>query len=299
MHIDRSRAQRAFHDYVDAYDARNPRISLKVDHTLRVADLAARIATAEGLAPDDVDLAWLIGLLHDMGRFEQIRRWGTFSDARSTSHAALGIEVVLEQEAGTPPFDADRETADFEPGVNIYAGLSPRKRRLRDFVSSAEEDELIRQAIGTHSDLALPKEITGSVRTFCNIVRDADKLDILHTVATSTPETILGVDEAALAASHLSPAVLEAFEERRCVKREERVFPADYVVGFLCFAFELVYPESRRIAAEAGDLFAIAHDPFNFSGTFADPEVPAELSRMEADLRSWLGDANENGAGRP
>ena len=34
--------------------------------------------------PDrDVDLAWLIGLLHDVGRFEQLKRYGTFIDSQS------------------------------------------------------------------------------------------------------------------------------------------------------------------------------------------------------------------------
>ena len=44
MKIDRSKAQRAFSDYVSAYDADNQRIALKVEHSKRVADLCERIA---------------------------------------------------------------------------------------------------------------------------------------------------------------------------------------------------------------------------------------------------------------
>lgn len=100
MKIDRSKVLRAFSDYVEAYDSCNQRITLKIEHSKRVAGLCERIAESNGLKQDDLDLAWTIGLLHDMGRFEQLRRWGTFSDARSTNHAKLGAEVLFSQPAG-------------------------------------------------------------------------------------------------------------------------------------------------------------------------------------------------------
>lgn len=97
MKIDRARCLKAFEGYVAAYDPADPKIALKVEHTYRVAELAERIAADEGLTAEDVGLAWLCGLLHDIGRFEQVRRYGTFSDARSESHAALGVHVLLDE----------------------------------------------------------------------------------------------------------------------------------------------------------------------------------------------------------
>ena len=97
MKIDRARCLKAFEGYVAAYDPADPKIALKVEHTYRVAGLAEGIAADEGLAAEDIDLAWLCGLLHDIGRFEQVRRYGTFSDARSESHAALGVHVLLDE----------------------------------------------------------------------------------------------------------------------------------------------------------------------------------------------------------
>ena len=73
--VDRDRARAAFEAYVEPYDIANPRIALKVAHTYRVAAIAERIAAAEGWPAADVDLAWLCGLLHDIGRFEQLRLW--------------------------------------------------------------------------------------------------------------------------------------------------------------------------------------------------------------------------------
>ena len=89
MKIDRARAQKAFADYAAHYNAADAKVKLKIDHTYRVAALCARIAQSLALPPEDVDLAWLSGILHDVGRFEQLRRYNTFIDAQSVSHAAL------------------------------------------------------------------------------------------------------------------------------------------------------------------------------------------------------------------
>ena len=105
--IDRDRARAAFKSYTDAYDATNPRIALKIEHTYHVAEACDAVAREQGWSSEDIDLAWLCGLLHDMGRFEQLRRWDTFKDAESMSHAALGIEVLF----GENPADAPATTS--------------------------------------------------------------------------------------------------------------------------------------------------------------------------------------------
>lgn len=293
MKIDRSKAQKAFSEYVSFYSAENHRIALKVEHSKRVASLCEEIAKSNGMKQDDLDLAWLIGLLHDIGRFEQLRRWDTFSDARSTNHAKLGAEVLFSQFAGTPPFEVIPEEGEVpaprkNPGIALFAGLSSTEIRLRDFVEGVKEDDLIHTAIATHGDYRLPDDVADRTRRFCNIVRDADKLDILHTVSESDSETILGVPFEALRRSKLSKPALEAFGERHCVKRSDRVFPADYVVGFLCFAFELTYAESRKILMEQGDIFKIAKQPLGLDDGFAVSSTKEEFERMEKELRVWL-----------
>ncbi len=94
--IDRERVRAAFETYLAPYDRENPRIALKAEHTYRVADLCDRIARASGFTQAGADLAWLCGLLHAIGRFEQLRRWGTFKNSMSASHAAIGVDVLFE-----------------------------------------------------------------------------------------------------------------------------------------------------------------------------------------------------------
>ena len=133
MKVERERVRETFREYTDAYDATDEKIKLKIDHTYRVAELCERIAKAERMEKTEVDLAWLLGMLHDVGRFEQLRRYGTFSDADSIDHAALGADILF----GGP--------------------LSAGKGLIRTYVDDAAEDEVIETAIRVHSAYRIPE----------------------------------------------------------------------------------------------------------------------------------------------
>lgn len=266
MHIDRACAQRAFDAYVASYDAGNPRIALKVEHTARVADLCDAIAHDEGLGADDADLAWLCGLLHDIGRFEQLRRWDTFDDSRSASHAALGVGELF-------------GTAEDAPG------------NIRRFVCDPSCEQIIRQAVGQHSALALDDGLDERTRMFCDIVRDADKVDILRVADESSVETILGIGPEQFLASGISEGALRAFSERRCVARAERTQPADFLVGLMCFVFELNFPASIRTVRDQGHLARICEDPFDLGKPFGTAATRATWQHLCAELKRYLSSA--------
>ena len=83
MKINREKALAAFQEYTDRYDSSRDMIRLKIEHTYRVCGLCQQIARSLDLPEEEVDIAWLTGLLHDVGRFEQQRVYGTFTDADS------------------------------------------------------------------------------------------------------------------------------------------------------------------------------------------------------------------------
>ena len=58
-------------------------------HTYGVVDAAEDIARRMGLDEEDVQLAKVIGLLHDIGRFEQIKRFDSFEPG-TMEHAEIG-----------------------------------------------------------------------------------------------------------------------------------------------------------------------------------------------------------------
>ena len=76
MKINREKALAAFQEYTDRYDSSRDMIRLKIEHTYRVCGLCQQIARSLELPEEEVDIAWLTGLLHDVGRFEQQRVYG-------------------------------------------------------------------------------------------------------------------------------------------------------------------------------------------------------------------------------
>ena len=266
--IDRTRAAAAFKTYTDAYDAANPRIALKIEHTYHVAEACDAVAREQGWSPQDIDLAWLCGLLHDMGRFEQLRRWDTFKDAESMSHAALGVEVLF----GENPADAPATTS------------------IRDFTDDPVEDELIRASIAHHSDFRLPAELNTRTRNFCDIVRDGDKIDIMRTIADSTVDTILKVDEDAFLASRFSTPALAAFDERRCVARDERDEAADYLVGLSALCLSSSIRQAAR-CARAGRYLPPARRTLWHCAPLYRPRHAATWERLKKEMRAWLAGA--------
>ena len=157
--IDRDRARAAFKSYTDAYDATNPRIALKIEHTYHVAEACDAVAREQGWSSEDIDLAWLCGLLHDMGRFEQLRRWDTFKDAESMSHAALGIEVLFgENPADAPATKPVRMTSSSERASPITATFACRHNSTSVHGASA-----ISCAMATRSTLCAPSPTAPSI----------------------------------------------------------------------------------------------------------------------------------------
>ena len=71
-------------------------IRLKEIHTGYVTENSRELAQHLKLNEHDVELCELIGLLHDVGRFEQWKVYRTFRDNLSEDHADLGVKVIKE-----------------------------------------------------------------------------------------------------------------------------------------------------------------------------------------------------------
>ena len=257
MTIDRARVRSAFLAYTAGYNAQDPKVALKLAHTWRVAALCERIARSLAMPAQDVDLAWLSGVLHDVGRFEQLRRYGTFNDAVSIDHALCSTQVLFEQ------------------------------GHIRNYLSRPEDLddpalETLRTAVLRHSAYRLPDGLDSRTVLFCHILRDADKVDILRVNAEVPLEDIYNVSTRALRQSALTPAVVQAFYEHHCVLRSLKQTPADNVAGHASLVYELVFPESLRIAAGQGWLWKL----LDFSSD--NPDTAAALAEMKAHLRRWM-----------
>lgn len=245
MQLNRDKVCNAFKKYMDRYDMSDPKIRLKTVHTYHVAENADEIAESLGLSRNDRNIAWLLGMLHDIGRFEQIRRYQTFNDARSVAHAHLSCEVLFPEY-----YEVDSSTIREMPNGSFG--------NIRDFVDelSEEESDLIRTAIWEHSSYRIPTDLSSRQKTFCDIIRDADEVDIFRVNVEEPMAEIYHADADEMANSTTSDIVIQAIRDHTCVKRDPSVKMtyADHILSHACMAFELVYPASREITRRQGFL---------------------------------------------
>jgi len=125
-------------------------INIKIDHSVRVAAEIINIGKQLGLNDNELSLAEIIALFHDIGRFEQYDRYKTFSDYKSVNHAELGIKILKEN--------------------NILGNLHKQAQKL------------IICSIKYHNKPSLPVKESKTCLFYSSLIRDADKLDILNLV---------------------------------------------------------------------------------------------------------------------
>lgn len=128
----------------------NQNIELKAKHTLNVAKHCVNIAKSLNLSEGQINTAEIIGLFHDIGRFEQFKTYKTFKDFISVNHASLGIKVLKENK--------------------VLDELKEWRQKT------------IMKAIGLHNTKELPEVLNEEDKMFCKLIRDADKLDIFRII---------------------------------------------------------------------------------------------------------------------
>lgn len=251
MKIDRNRALRRFQEYTDAYDTSDEKIALKIKHTYRVAGLCEQIARSEKRSEEEQALAWLLGMLHDIGRFEQLRRYDTFSDADSVDHAQLGAEILFGNADGGDRA-ASSENEDSGDGAASAENAGGSSGLIREFIDDASEDSLIETAVRVHSAYRVPEGLDKRTELFCHMLRDADKIDILRVNIETPLEDIYNTTKETLYHAEISDAVMRSFYEHHATLRSIKRTPVDHIAGHISLIYELVFPESFRIVQEQG-----------------------------------------------
>lgn len=297
--INRKNVINAFAEYVRNYDPSDEKIKLKIDHTYRVAGLCQRIAESLGLSEPDVDIAWLLGMLHDIGRFEQIRRFGTFSDADSVDHAEFGADLLFKEGLIRKFAEGYYEKCELVGAGNEEAGqaYSRQKDCQKDYKEDCDEGKLnseqvkcnegklaglLELAIRQHNKYRVKEGLTERQLMFCNILRDADKVDIFKVNAEVPMEIIYDVTTEELKNGIITNEVLESFYRKETVLKSLRKSAVDHIVGHISLLFELVYPESYRQAKEQGYVYKL----LDFKSDV--PEVDVEFGRMREYLDEFL-----------
>lgn len=275
--INRKNVINAFAEYVRNYDPSDEKIKLKIDHTYRVAGLCQRIAESLGLSEPDVDIAWLLGMLHDIGRFEQIRRFGTFNDVQSVDHAEFGADLLLKEGLIRKFSEGYYEECELARSGNEEA-----EQIIKNNEHHNKDTGLLEMAIRQHNKYRVKEDLTERQRMFCDILRDADKVDIFKVNADIPMEIIYDVTTEELKNGIITKEVLESFYKKEIVLKSVRRSAVDHIVGHISLLFELVYKESYRQAKEQGYVYKL----LNFKSDV--PEVNAEFDDMRKYVDEFL-----------
>jgi len=201
-------------------------VKIKITHTYRVCTEAHNIARSINLGENDMQLAESIALFHDIGRFEQFRRHGTFSDHNSEDHGALSAEVLQSQD--------------------VLMTLS------------AETKEIIYTAVRGHNKPTLGTDLSGPKLVQAKIIRDADKLDIYHFAINHFKSPVKGRNKTVeVGMSHekkISPAVLEEFHAQRIVSYSNVKTLYDFQLLQMSWMFDLNFSYSYKKVLQKGYL---------------------------------------------
>jgi hypothetical protein len=206
-------------------------IRLKIVHTRKVCDAMAQLAVGEQLSEQDSLIAATVALLHDVGRFQQYRRWRTFLDSDSDNHARLAVDVIREE--------------------NILALLDPI------------EQLMIEEAVRFHNMLAPPASIKSPTRQFINLIRDADKLDIWRVfveLLAQPPEerasaATLGLDDIP---GIVSDPCIAALDSGSIVHLDTIKCFNDFKLLQISWAYDLTTVTARKLLLESGYIPALA-----------------------------------------
>ena len=277
--IHRAEVEKSFRDYTSAYNPDDAKVKLKVDHTFRVAALSDVITDSLGMTGYDKDLAWLLGMLHDIGRFEQVRRYHTLRDALSINHAELSADILFKEGLIGRFIRAEKENFSNTDGSEeqnslsaIHFGEDEKQKNLSadnlnvsekmNFPFNSSDDYLlIEKVIRLHNVFQLPDDLTERELRFATILRDADKLDILRVNVETPRSAIYGVQEDIFMESGVSDEIYEEILQCQNLNRSLMKTPADLMVGHISFVFGLVYPVSVRLMKEQGYLETVLQFP--------------------------------------
>ena len=89
-------AIKIFEQYISKFDLNNEKIRWKYLHSYRVASLMEWLAKKLKLSKNDVIVAYILGLFHDIGRFPQLDKFDSYNDL-NIDHGDLGYKILKEE----------------------------------------------------------------------------------------------------------------------------------------------------------------------------------------------------------
>lgn len=208
------------------------KIETKIVHTMEVLKLMRRLAKEKGLTGEDYEIAKTIALFHDLGRFNQIKLYGSFNDKDTINHAEESVRELKR--------------------MNILDGAGDT------YVSKANK-ELIYKAILNHNKAKEVLDYDGNekLKLMSELIRDCDKIDIYRAVEKHLCRKPLSEYMRAEGLTNSSPNVSDGvFEKVKSAQNfgyDKSATVGDWTLHYLNWVnYDFNFDESLKILEEKG-----------------------------------------------
>lgn len=191
-----------FNNYYKKFDDSEYWIKYKYDHTYRVVEYTKKIAQSLNLSKEDIELSQLCGLFHDISRYKQYTEYKTFTDSKSFDHGDMGYTILKE------------------------LGI---------------DNDIILISTKIHNKYQVDESLDDRTKLFCNITRDADKLDILFETGNNDMDEVL----------YLPDEVMESYKNHKMVPNKVVINDTVSILRTLAFIFDLKFKESFEIVKKS------------------------------------------------
>ncbi len=236
--VDLEIAKIEFEKYVNQYNLESPKMKRKLGHSYRVMENAGEIAESLNLDKEEIEVAKLIGLLHDIAKFGQ-----KYND----DHGDMGAQFLRES------------------------------NYIRKYIEDDKYDDIILKAIKNHNKFQIEEGLTDKELLFAKIIRDADKLDIFYEGAEmfwNTEEERQNISK-----STITPERWEEFQVRTPIDRNKIKTPADGILNFIGFLFDVKFEYTKEQIKEQNYINKIL-DKFDFE----DEETAKQMEEIRGLL---------------
>lgn len=244
-------AKKEFKNYIQAYDPKDAQVAIKIAHILRTAKVSKKTAEYLKLEENDIQLAELIGLLHDIGRFEQIKRFHTFLDKDSINHAEFGVELLFKE------------------------GL------IRKFIQEDQYDNIIKKAIWNHNKLTIEEGLNEKELLHAKIIRDSDKTDIFYVLTMEDIKAIYGKTD--VKQETISEHIVKEFIENKSIDYTHMEKPLDNLVAQIAYIYDIRYYYGIKVIYENKYLDKLI-DRFQFE----NPETIQVVDEMKKMTNQYM-----------
>lgn len=217
------------------YDMNDTKVSHKLNHTLHVVSNAKFLCEKMNLDNENKEVALIIALLHDIGRFDQAKELKSFrEDINNYDHATLGVKLLFED--------------------NL----------IRSFIELDKYDEIIKIAIANHNKYIVAFDSMYEIEALhSKIIRDADKLDSFRAKYEDDIYTMANITQEEIETSLISDNVFNDFISEKTILNTDRKTPADIWISYIAFIYGLYFKESLLYIKENNYINKLI-DRFNY-----------------------------------